>query len=188
MGGLVEDLLLLAELDRGRPLLAEPVGLHRICADVVDDNNAFNHEHTLTMGPGREVVVLGDPERLTQVAHNLVRNALVHTPPGTNVRVSVRAERGMGVLRVSDNGPGMDPATAARVFDRFYRQDPGRSGHGTGLGLAIVRAIAIALGGTAEVEQAGPGRGATVLVRIPLAPKTERPTTQAPATFLPQVR
>jgi two-component system, OmpR family, sensor kinase len=201
MGGLVEDLLLLAELDRGRPLLAEPVGLHRICADVVDDNNAFDHEHSLTMAMGREVVVTGDAERLTQVAHNLVRNALTHTPAGSTVRVSVRAEDGMGVLRVADNGPGMDPVTASRVFDRFYRGDPGRSGPGTGLGLAIVRAIALALGGTAEVEEPGPGQGATVLVRIPLAPVSARTDAAAatapaaaqaaappPARSLPQVR
>ena len=99
----------------------------------------------------------------------------------------MRAERGMGVLRVTDNGPGMDPAIASRVFDRFYREDPGRSGPGTGLGLAIVRAIAVALGGTAEVEQTGPGRGTTVLVRIPLAPVSARPAT-GPARSLPQVR
>jgi two-component system, OmpR family, sensor kinase len=185
MGGLVEDLLLLAELDRGRPLLAEPVGLHRICADVVEDSNAFAHEHTMMMAPGREVMVVGDAERLTQVAHNLVRNALIHTPAGSSIRVSVRAEAGMGVLRVADNGPGLNPIAARRVFDRFYRADPGRSGPGTGLGLSIVRAIAVALGGTAEVES--PGRsGATLLVRIPLAnadaESLRAPETRAPTT------
>jgi two-component system, OmpR family, sensor kinase len=186
MGGLVEDLLLLAELDRGRPLLAEPVGLHRICADVVDDSNAFDHEHTLTMAPGKEVMVVGDAERLTQVAHNLVRNALTHTPAGSSVRVSVRAEAGMGVLRVTDNGPGLDAAAAGRVFDRFYRGDPGRSGPGTGLGLAIVRAIALALEGTADVER--PGRaGATFRLRIPLAPR-EMITADAPSLRAPETR
>jgi two-component system OmpR family sensor kinase len=190
MGGLVEDLLLLAELDRGRPLRAEPVELHRICADVVDDLNALGHDHTLSMAPGDEVVVLGDAERLTQVAHNLVRNALTHTPPGTTVRVSARAEGDMGVLRVTDNGPGLDAVTASRMFDRFYRGDRGRSGPGTGLGLAIVRAIAVALGGTAEADS-GANRGATVFVRIPLAPTSavtpgslshRAPGTRAPTT------
>jgi two-component system OmpR family sensor kinase len=187
MGGLVEDLLLLAEIDRGRPLLAEPVGLHRICADVVDDSNALGHGHALTMIPGPEVTVLGDAERLTQVAHNLVRNALIHTPPGSSVQVSARSEGGMGVLRVTDNGPGLDPVTASRIFDRFYRGDVSRSGAGTGLGLAIVWAIAVALGGTAEVDP-GTGRGATVLVRIPLAPVSagaqilRAPGTRAPMT------
>jgi len=173
MGGLVEDLLLLAELDRGRPLRADPVGLHRICADVVDDSNASDHSHELTMAPGREVVVLGDAERLTQVAHNLVGNALTHTPPGSKVTVSTRAEGGMGVIRVTDNGPGIDPALAARVFDRFSRGNPGRTGPGTGLGLAIVRAIAEALGGSAEVASPAAG-GTSIVVRIPLAPADVR--------------
>jgi two-component system OmpR family sensor kinase len=173
MGGLVEDLLLLAELDRGRPLRTDPVGLHRICADVVEDTNASEHSHELTMARGREVVVLGDAERLTQVAHNLVRNALTHTPPGSKVAVSAHAEGGMGVIRVSDDGPGIDPSLAPRVFDRFSRGNPGRTGPGSGLGLAIVRAIAEALGGSAEVTPSAAG-GASVVVRIPLAPADVR--------------
>jgi two-component system OmpR family sensor kinase len=169
MGGLVEDLLLLAELDRGRPLRSDAVDIHRVCADVVGDSNASDHGHVLTKAPGRPVIVVGDAERLTQVAHNLVRNALTHTPVGSTVTVSTYAERGMGVIRVSDNGPGIDPAIAPRVFDRFSRGDPARSGTGTGLGLAIVRAIAEALGGSSEVR-ARSGGGAEVLVRVPLAP------------------
>jgi two-component system OmpR family sensor kinase len=181
MGGLVEDLLLLAELDRGRPVRTDPVELHRICADVVDDTNASDHAHELTMALGRQVVVLGDAERLTQVAHNLVRNALTHTPAGSRVTVSAHAERGMGVIRVSDNGPGIDPALAPRVFDRFSRGDPGRTGPGSGLGLAIVRAIAEALGGSAEATRSATG-GASVIVRIPLAPATvRRAVAAAPA-------
>ncbi len=169
MGGLVEDLLLLAELDQGRPLRSEPVDLHRICADAVGDSNAVPHDHHLTLEPGGPVVVVGDAERLAQVAHNLVRNALAHTPSGTDIRVSTGAARGMGHIKVADNGPGIPPAEVARVFDRFYQGDKSRSGAGTGLGLAIVRAIAEALHGSAEVQSA-PGRGATLVVRIPLAP------------------
>jgi two-component system, OmpR family, sensor kinase len=173
MGGLVEDLLLLAELDRGRPLRMDPVGLHRICANVVEDSNASDHGHELSMAPGPEVIVLGDAERLTQVAHNLVRNALAHTPRGSWVTVSTDEEEGMGVIRVSDNGPGIDALLVARVFDRFSRGNPGRTGPGTGLGLAIVRAIAEALGGSAEVTTPAAG-GASVVVRIPLAPADVR--------------
>jgi two-component system OmpR family sensor kinase len=168
MGGLVEDLLLLAELDRGRPLRAEPVDLHRICADAVDDCNAVDHGHRLALSPGRPVVVLGDDERLTQVAHNLVRNALAHTPVGTDIHVVTGREGTMGYIRVTDNGPGIDPHDAPRVFDRFYQGDPSRSGAGTGLGLAIVRAIAEALGGAAEVVSPHQS-GASLVVRIPLA-------------------
>jgi two-component system, OmpR family, sensor kinase len=168
MGGLVEDLLLLAELDRGRPLRLEPVDLHRICADAVDDSVAVAQSHQLILMPGRSVVVTGDAERLAQVAHNLVRNALAHTPAGTRVEVSTRVQSGMGVIEVSDDGPGLPPEEAARVFDRFYQGDKSRSGSGTGLGLAIVHAIAEALGGTAEFR-AAPGGGVSVVVCIPLA-------------------
>jgi two-component system OmpR family sensor kinase len=168
MGGLVEDLLLLAELDRGRPLRLEPVDLHRISADAVDDSVAVAQSHQLTLIPGGPIVVIGDAERLAQVAHNLVRNALAHTPAGTKVAVSTRAQSGMGIIEVSDNGPGIPVEEAARVFDRFYQGDKSRAGSGTGLGLAIVHAIAEALGGTAEVR-AAPGGGASVVVRIPLA-------------------
>jgi two-component system OmpR family sensor kinase len=168
MGGLVEDLLLLAELDRGRPLRAEPVDLHRICTDAVDDSNAVPHGHELSLQPGPPVVVVGDGERLAQVAHNLVRNALAHTPPGTAVTVATGVSQSMGFIRVSDNGPGIPPKVARRVFDRFYQGDPSRSAAGTGLGLAIVRAIAEALHGTAEVATS-PSGGATIVVKIPLA-------------------
>jgi two-component system OmpR family sensor kinase len=171
MGGLVEDLLLLAELDRGRPLRHEPVDLHRISTDAVGDSIAVPHDHSLMLAPGPPVVVVGDAERLAQVAHNLVRNALAHTPPGTAVRVSTGVSGRMGYVEVADDGPGIPPAEADRVFDRFYQADRSRSGGGTGLGLAIVRAIAEALGGSAEVVEPGPegGTGATLRVKIPLA-------------------
>jgi two-component system OmpR family sensor kinase len=168
MGGLVEDLLLLAELDRGRPLRAEPVDLQRICADAVGDSSAVPHGHHLTLEPGPPVVVVGDDERLAQVAHNLVRNALAHTPPGTDVTVSTGVVQTMGYIQVTDNGPGIPPGVAGRVFDRFYQGDPSRSVTGTGLGLAIVRAIAEALHGSAEVA-IPPQGGTTLLVKIPLA-------------------
>jgi two-component system, OmpR family, sensor kinase len=180
MGGLVEDLLLLAELDRGRPLRAEAVDLHRICADVVGDSNAVPHGHQLRLEPGPPVVVIGDGERLAQVAHNLVRNALAHTPPGTQVTVSTGVNEQMGLIRVSDEGPGIPPAEAARVFDRFYQSDRSRSASGTGLGLAIVRAIAEALHGSAEVA-ASPSGGATLVVNIPLAATHVVAATSPPA-------
>ncbi|MGA2471890.1 MAG: HAMP domain-containing sensor histidine kinase [Acidimicrobiales bacterium] len=182
MGGLVEDLLLLAELDRGRPLRAEPVDLQRICADAVGDSNAVAHGHHLMLEPGSPVVVVGDGERLAQVAHNLVRNALAHTPPGTEVSVSTGVAQNMGYIKVSDNGPGIPLSEAARVFDRFYQGDPSRSATGTGLGLAIVRAIAEALHGSAEVlSTPGPRSGAALVVRIPLAATHVEAGAAAPA-------
>jgi two-component system OmpR family sensor kinase len=184
MGGLVEDLLLLAELDRGRPLRAEPVDLGRLCADVVDDTNALDHDHLFSLDLEAPVMVLGDPERLTQVAHNLVRNALAHTPAGTTVTVSVgvegKAADAMGFLRVTDTGPGINPLQAARIFDRFYRGDPARAGAGTGLGLAIVRAIAEALHGSARVETS-PAGGVSFVVALPLS-RTTAPTAPTAST------
>ncbi|HXZ61718.1 MAG TPA: HAMP domain-containing sensor histidine kinase [Acidimicrobiales bacterium] len=168
MGGLVEDLLVLAELDRGRPLRAESVDLQRVCADAVDDSNAVPHGHRLRLAAGEPVLVRGDAERLAQVAHNLIRNALAHTPDGTEVVVSTGVVGDRGYIEVADDGPGIPPGEAGRVFDRFYQGDPSRSVTGTGLGLAIVHAIAEALGGTAEVvPTARPG--ATLRVTLPLA-------------------
>ena len=184
MGGLVEDLLLLAELDRGRPLRHEPVDFHRISADAVGESNAVPHDHSLVLVPGPPVFVLGDDERLAQVAHNLVRNALAHTPAGTTVRVSTGASGRMGFVEVADDGPGIPPGESDRVFDRFYQSDPSRSGGGTWLGLAIVRAIAEALGGSAEVLDPGRGvqTGATLRVKIPLATSHVAVATSPPST------
>jgi two-component system OmpR family sensor kinase len=192
MGGLVEDLLLLAELDRGRPLRAEPVDLGRLCADVVEDTDALVHDHLLSLDLGAApVMVLGDPERVAQVAHNLVRNALAHTPAGTTVTVSVgvegKAGDAMGFLRVSDSGPGIDSLQAARIFDRFYRGDPARAGAGTGLGLAIVRAIAEALDGSARVEPS-PAGGASFVVALPLSPTPASSGPAAPTSTTPAQR
>jgi two-component system, OmpR family, sensor kinase len=182
MGGLVEDLLLLAELDRGRPLRPEAVDVQRVCADVVDDSNAVAHGHQLTLQEGAPVVVMGDPGRLAQVAHNLVRNALVHTPAGTAVVVSTGVDGDMGLIRVTDHGPGVSAVDAPRVFDRFYRGDPARSGVGTGLGLPIVRAIAKALGGSAGVTTSPQG-GAVFEVRLPLSgTHNHGPLSAGPAT------
>ncbi len=181
MGGLVEDLLLLAELDRGRPLRSEPVDLQRICADAVGDSNAVPHGHHLTLVAGGPVVVDGDAERLEQVAHNLINNALAHTPDGSSVSVSARVVGAMGAIEVADDGPGIPAGEAGRVFDRFYQSDRSHSVSGSGLGLAIVRAIAEALGGTAEVVD-HVSAGATLLVKVPLAatggPVPGRPAPQ----------
>ncbi|HEY1830815.1 MAG TPA: HAMP domain-containing sensor histidine kinase [Acidimicrobiales bacterium] len=188
MGGLVEDLLLLAELDRGRPLQIESVDLHQICANVVHDTNTRDHQHVVTIEPGDPVVVRGDAERLTQVAHNLVSNALAHTPTGTEVLVKTERTSTMGLLRVIDQGPGIDHRDGERIFDRFYQGNRSRSGGGTGLGLSIVRAIAEALGGKARVGR--PTGGAELVVEIPLAHPSEprRSLPKAPPVGSAQLR
>jgi len=167
MGVLVDDLLLLARLDQGRPLEQVPVDLSRVAAEAVVDARAVDPQRPIDLEVPGPVVVAGDRDRLRQVAHNLVRNALDHTPPGTPVHVGVRAEGGLGSLWVKDQGPGLSEEGKARAFDRFWRDDAARTGGGSGLGLSIVRAIAEVLGGSATVVSE-PGEGATFEVTIPL--------------------
>ncbi len=167
MGMLVSDLLLLARLDQGRPLESVPVDLARVAADAVSDAHAVDPGRRIVLATEGPVVVVGDRDRLNQVAHNLVRNALEHTPPGTPVTVSADSDGERGILRVADEGPGLSSEAAAKAFDRFWRDHPARTGGGSGLGLSIVRAIAEALGGTATMRPT-PGQGATFEVAIPL--------------------
>jgi two-component system OmpR family sensor kinase len=177
MGLLVSDLLLLARLDQGRPLDQVPVDLGRVGAEAVADARAVDPLRRVDLAVAGPVTVLGDRDRLGQVAHNLVRNALAHTPPAAPVRVEVRADATTGYLSVADEGPGLSAEARGRVFDRFWRDDAARTGGGTGLGLSIVRAIAEVLGGSATVEST-PGHGATFEVAIPLArPGATRPPT-----------
>jgi two-component system, OmpR family, sensor kinase len=171
MGFLVEDLLLLARLDQQRPLESRPVDMLAVATDAVIDGRVTAPDHTLRLkAEGDEPpTVLGDEPRLRQVLGNLVTNALTHTPAGTEVTVTVRTEGGWAVIDVADNGPGMAPEDAARVFERFYRTDPSRarSQGGSGLGLSIVAALVSAHGGDVSVSTVE-GEGATFTVRLPL--------------------
>ncbi len=179
MGALVEDLLVLARLDQRRPLDRSPVRLDQIAADGVRDAHAVEPDRPIECNL-EPVVVEGDEMRLRQIVGNLLANARVHTPAGTRVRVGVSSAGGTARLEVADDGPGMAPEVAAKVFERFFRADPSRSrtAGGTGLGLAIVRAVAEAHGGEARVESA-PGRGARFIIELPLAPSS--PAVAPPA-------
>lgn len=170
MGVLVDDLLLLARLDQGRPLEREPVDLAALVADATADAEVTAPERPISFESAGPVVVRGDATRLRQVAGNLLHNALAHTPSGAAVRVRVRSEGGWAVLEVEDEGPGLAPEHAGRVFERFYRADPSRTrdSGGSGLGLAIVASLAAAHGGRASVASP-PGHGACFKVEIPLA-------------------
>ncbi|MCW2714772.1 MAG: sensor histidine kinase [Frankiales bacterium] len=179
MGLLVEDLLLLARLDQQRPLKRTPVDVLAVATDVVHDAATLHAQHVVRLGPttGSELpVVLGDDARLRQVLGNLVTNAVTHTGAGTTVEVSVAALPGSVVVEVADDGEGMPPEVAARVFERFYRADESRarsvsSTSGSGLGLAIVAALVAAHEGTVTIDSE-PGRGTTVTVALP-APSPE---------------
>jgi two-component system OmpR family sensor kinase len=182
MGVLVDDLLLLARLDQGRPLEREPVDLVRITADAVDDLRTVAPARDVEFTPTESVVVPGDDTRLRQVLSNLLTNANRHTPPGTPVHVRVVSDGPDAIIEVADEGPGMAPEDAARVFERFWRADPSRArtSGGVGLGLSIVAAIADAHGGSASVDTE-PGRGATFRVRLPrtIAPSPPTPPEAA---------
>lgn len=179
MGLLVEDLLLLARLDRERPLELAPVELPVIAADAVEAAGAVAPDRAVTLDIANDagpLVVLADDGRLRQIVGNLMTNALTHTPEGTSVAIRLYRVGTDAVLEVADSGPGLTPEQAERVFERFYRVDAARTrraagGPSTGLGLAIVAALVAAHQGTVEVESE-PGRGTTFRVRLPLAAET----------------
>ncbi|GAA5072982.1 two-component system OmpR family sensor kinase [Thermocatellispora tengchongensis] len=173
MGLLVDDLLLLARLDRQRPLAADPVDLLALAADAVQSARMLAPDREITLGvDGAALIVPGDEVRLRQVIGNLMTNALTHTPDGTPIAVRVGAAGERAYLEVADEGPGLAPEQAERVFERFYRADSARSREGkaeggTGLGLAIVAALVEAHGGTVALTSA-PGEGACFRVELPL--------------------
>ncbi|HYT40272.1 MAG TPA: HAMP domain-containing sensor histidine kinase [Acidimicrobiia bacterium] len=168
MGLLVDDLLLLARLDQGRPLETAPLAFDRLVDDAVRDARAVEPDRPIDL-TAEAVTVVGDDHRLRQVIGNLLANARLHTPPGTPVHVSLRAGGDRVRLEVADEGPGLAPEVAARVFERFYRGDPARTRArgGSGLGLSIVAAVAEAHGGRVSVDTA-PGAGARFVVDLPL--------------------
>ena len=170
MGHLVDDLLLLARLDSGRPLAHEDVDLTRVVLDAVGDARvaAPDHRWQLTL-PEDPVSVRGDRNALHQVLTNLLSNARLHTPAGTAVHTTLTASGDTADLVVADDGPGIAPEVLPHVTERFVRADASRSHAtgGTGLGLAIVSAIVTAHGGTVEISS--PGRGTRVEVRLPIA-------------------
>ncbi len=170
MTSLVEDMLLLARLDQGRPLERQPVELARLAADACTDARAVAPGRSVSLAGPDHLVVIGDESRLRQVVGNLVRNAIVHTPAEASIEVRLAREDGMASLAVVDHGPGLDESQAGRVFEPFYRADTGRSRDmgGAGLGLSIVGAVVGAHEGTVTVV-ATPGGGATFTVRLPLA-------------------
>jgi two-component system OmpR family sensor kinase len=168
MGVLVDDLLLLARLDQGRPLEREPLDLRRIVEEAVDSARAVEPDRPFDLEVRGPVSVLGDEGRLRQAVDNLLDNVRVHTSARSPVRVTVRPDDGAVVLTVADQGPGLQSEVATRVFERFYRGDTSRSRSmgGAGLGLSIAAAIVEAHGGTVTVRSEE-GAGATFEVRLP---------------------
>ena len=170
MGRLVEDLLLLARLDQGRPLRRSTVDVGAIVGDVVADVRAITPDRPIETSIAPGIVVAGDDDRLRQVFGNLLANVQVHTPPATPVEVNVSADgQGFALVAVVDHGPGIPSGDTGRIFDRFYRVDPARTRErgGSGLGLAIAAAVVESHGGTIMHEPTM-GGGATFTVRLPV--------------------
>jgi two-component system OmpR family sensor kinase len=171
MGVLVDDLLLLARLDQGRPIERERVDLGTVAAEAVAGARAVDPARLVSLEVEGDVSLAGDAGRLRQVLDNLLENARVHTPPGTSTTVRLAREGDEVVLTVADDGPGLSPDARARAFERFYRDDEARSRDtgGAGLGLAIVAAIVLAHGGSVGVDDVvrGGGGGASITARLP---------------------
>ncbi|MEU6099192.1 sensor histidine kinase [Streptomyces flaveolus] len=174
MGVLLDDLLLLARLDAAEaetPLRWEDADLADLVRQAADAFRAGHPEHPLTVRTGPAVVELRlDPQRIRQVLDNLLTNAAVHTPPGTEVSVTVSVGADAARVTVTDTGPGIPAADRVRVFDRFYRVDTARSRDrgGSGLGLAVANSLVRAHGGSLAL---GGGAGLTEFtVTLPLRP------------------
>jgi two-component system OmpR family sensor kinase len=173
MSTLVDDMLLIARLDQGRPLETKPVNLQTIAWDAVYDARVVAPQRDITLNADSPIVVAGDDTRLRQVVGNLVRNALVHTPQSTPIEVAVTTEDSVARMSVTDHGPGLREDQMERIFEPFYRADPSRSrdSGGAGLGLSIVNAVVAAHGGRVWVKETS-GGGATFEVELPLASKS----------------
>ncbi|UXY22495.1 HAMP domain-containing histidine kinase [Streptomyces cynarae] len=187
MTRLVEDLLLLARLDEGRPLHCAEVDLASLVAEAVWEARAAggDHDWQLALHLDSPASVVGDEERLRQAVAHLLANARDHTPAGTTVAASVEASGERCVIRVRDDGPGIPPALLPTVFERFTRADASRSRrHGTaggsGLGLAIAAAITAAHGGGLRAESV-PGR-TEFTIELPAA---EPSSAGSPRSTLP---
>jgi two-component system, OmpR family, sensor kinase len=168
MSLLVEDLLLLARLDEGRPLERNPVDLEEVVGEAVETARTVEPSRPIDL-EAQQAVVLGDRDRLRQVVDNLLANVRAHTPAGAPVHVRVSRNGRSAVVEVEDSGPGLGEEEAEQVFERFHRGDPYRSraSGGVGLGLSIVAAVAEAHGGSASARST-PAEGSTFVITLPL--------------------
>ncbi|HEX5620057.1 MAG TPA: HAMP domain-containing sensor histidine kinase, partial [Solirubrobacteraceae bacterium] len=169
MGVLVEDLLTLARLDEIAEAPHREIDLGALAEDAVSDARVTAPDREITLAAGAGTTVLGDAHQLRQVLANLMRNALVHTPAGTGIDVSVANGDGRVRLIVRDHGPGLPTEDPDALFERFWRAEGGRERGraGAGLGLAIVAAIVDAHGGSVGAANA-PDGGAVFSVELPV--------------------
>jgi signal transduction histidine kinase len=171
MRRLINELLLLAQADAAEVIARVPVRLDELVTEAVTAAQRLAPDHAYQLEIAAPLVVIGDEERLAQVARNLLENAAQYTPPGTTVDVRLRQSGSAAQLMVADNGPGIAADHLAHLWDRYYRVDDVRSREsgGTGLGLPIVKFIAEAHGGRADVVSEL-GAGTRFTIELPLAP------------------
>jgi len=176
MGHLVEDLLLLARLDEGRPLERDEVELVGVAAEAVQMASTVGPKWPVRLVARRPVEIIGDRMRIRQVLDNVLGNVRTHCPVGTSSVVTVEQEGPDALITIADDGPGLNPEDATRIFERFFRADVSRSRRsgGAGLGLSIVASITKAHGGSVSVTSS-PGAGTVFSVRLPLAPALGTP-------------
>jgi two-component system OmpR family sensor kinase len=186
MNVLVDDLLLLARLDRERPLDLGSIDLVPVVTRAVAAVRAVAPDHPVSLVAPAEVMVTGDSERLRQVVDNLLVNAVRHSPEGAPVEMRVIAGGTNVVVEVADHGPGVLPEDADRIFEPFFRADSSRARAtgGAGLGLAIVAAIARAHGGAVGVRANRDG-GALFWVRLPVQGTAPDDEPDPPARWEP---
>jgi two-component system OmpR family sensor kinase len=166
MERLVEDMLALAAAESGALVRARRIDLEDFFEDLRRDLPLLG-PRDYRVG-GTTGTLRADPDRLSQVLRNLLRNAVAHTGADGEITVEAHPRDGKVEFSVADNGPGIPPEQLDRLFDRFYRTDSGRTrdSGGSGLGLAIARAIIEAHGGKIWAESA-PGEGATIRFELP---------------------
>lgn len=184
MTALVEDLLLLARLDRGRDRDPTDVDLSVLVTDLVDDARAAAPQRAIMATIEPWVVVVGVDANLRQAIGNIVRNALVHTPPNSPIDVDLRLMETTAVVTVTDHGPGVDDADKIRVFERFLRASPQRAADqgGSGLGMSIALGLIKEHHGSIVISDT-PGGGATMTITLPqrgASPPVPTPRQQVP--------
>jgi two-component system OmpR family sensor kinase len=171
MSTLVEDLLLLARLDEERQMDMKPINLVDVLNTAISSTRVSSPNHKIEFEkPSHEIFILGDAPRVHQVIANLLANAGVHTPAGSQITLTLSQDTSGVEVSVSDNGPGLSLVAQSKIFQRFYRADPSRArvdGEGSGLGLSIVDAVMRAHGGSVSV-QSEPGHGAKFTLFFPI--------------------
>lgn len=184
MGRLVDDLVVLAKAGRPDFLHLAHVDLGALTDDLLTKARALG-DREWRLDARADATVTADQQRLTQALVQLTANAVDHTGPGDAVGVGSAVGEGWVRLWVRDSGPGVHPADAGRIFERFWRGRASSRREGSGLGLSIVRAIAEAHGGRARVD-GNPDGGATFTVVLPVRPAaTDTDTDDEPTAELP---